>query len=613
MQIAAEHARREIGNALYKAILAQPAPARASVIFRALPADLEATPASARDVLQSDPRFVEQDGRFDIAVRDQIAAMGFNAALEHLIEDLGAPINPSLAAAFFATVTDRDQGYYEQLVERLAQRGNAFLQAQDGLVPGSWLLFPEGDTDEDVLFYCDLETDEELAFFRPFLADDDLRAAAPLDTAVKMVKAAGEPIRNKVLDFFVWRLHPGEFDGPQLLSQMLQDDRVYSAAGLRWLPGEVGEQVRVELHNVRESAGDHEGVAELDLPAILAEPLPPDRAGYFIEDDDLGLIYDMIKKAPEPVTVQQIMFEVLELFPEDEEFIPALHSVHALLHDDPGLLDLDVTTFMGPGALPAWVKAVPPELVPHVDPIDVAPVLQAEGLDPGLQEKLQDPYLEDYADDEIPVPDDMITEDETFYTVSFPHIIAGTMKLRKMDREFFGVLASAAPITVLDAEGAHHEAWVNTETGLIVGLGKLYETMDLKPGALLGLTRGDGEREFFCEYGGEDEVSAIPPERLGELLGLRQQAEKEDWTLFQALCETLRAYPKGAQFEIIYSQLNVVYRATRLQLASLLSYYLCFRAGDDQGDTWIFSPRAINAGVVQSKQKFIIPDWGVSD
>ena len=74
----------------------------------------------------------------------------------------------------------------------------------------------------------------------------------------------------------------------------------------------------------------------------------------------------------------------------------------------------------------------------------------------------------------------------------------------------------------------------------------------------------------------------------------------------------MSAYPDGMAFDALESQVNVVRRATRVQIASVLSYHLCFRPRDESADEWIFAPRAVNAGTVQTKNRFIIKDWGVA-
>ncbi len=612
MGTAAEHARRRIGDALYEVMMRQTGPARASFILHQMPRHTGIAATAARETLDLDLRFAEEDGRYDIGIRREIPDLSFNAAVDRLTEDLGYPAEITLVAQFFAGTTGRSSDYYRELIERLLAREDAFFDVAGRLVPASLLLVTEDEDEDDVLFFTGLDQNEELNLYRPFLADDVLRSSTPEDTALNIVKAAGDPISNQVLDFFVFRLHKEEFDAPGLLAAMLEDERFYAEPGLRWGPGDIRPQIAEELQKINRVSKGSSAAPEmaLDLETVLNEPLPYDHPGYFIEDNDLTMIYEIVNSSVEPVSIDELLFNVLELYPDDADFVPAAHSIYGLLHDDPTIMDVTLNTFKGRAALPAWISDVPAMLVPMPAEGDV--VLELAGLDEGMPAKVQDPYLEDYMDDDVSVTEDLITVDETFYTVPYHHAAAGTMKLRKMDQRFFGIPRSAAPVKFVDGDDGEWDAWVNADTGLVVGLKDMYEALGVQAGHLIGISRSEEGLVFAVENAGEDDSTGITEERLADLTKARKKAEAGSWSLFQALCEVMRAYREGIAFETLHAQVNVVKRATRLQVASLLSYHLCFRSQDGAGEEWIFAPRAVNAGVVQTKRRYIIEDWGVA-
>lgn len=613
MGTAAEYARRRLGDALYEVMLYQTGPTRASFILHELPRSSGFTSTAARGALDDDPRFVEADGRYDLVIRDKVAGQNFNAAVVAVLEDLGKAAPEGALAAFFAGLTHREPEYYTQLFQRLSERNDVLVLQDARVLPRDWLLFPEGENEDDVLFFCNLDGNEELELYKPFLCEDSLRGDSPLETAVNLVAAAGDEISNRILGFFVYRLHTGEFQPLELLAEMLADPRLFAAPGLRWMPGDVREQVDQEVKKLNQASHGAEPVPvlDVDLATLLNEPLAADHPGYYIEDNDLSMIYQVVHESPEPVSIEKLLFDVLELFPDDADFLPAAHSIYGLLHDDPSIVDVDLVSFAGRGALPKWVWDIPEGLMPRVtSPQDV--VLSVEGLDKGLAEKIRDAFHEDCMDEDVVVTADIRTTDETAYTLPPHHLEAGTLWIRQMDRGMFRLAEAAAPAKFMDSEGNAVDAWINADTHLILGLGDLYARLGVQAGDVISIREGEEAFQYVVDPAGEDESWQLTPQRLSELREMRSRAEAEDWPLFRALCEVMSAHPDGMEFDAAFGQVNVIKRATRLQVASLLSYYLCFRPADDSGEIWIFAPRAVNAGTVQSKTRYIIKDWGAA-
>ena len=149
MGTAAEFARREIGNVLYRVIMHQAGAARGSYILHEIPSESGIAPAAARDAMETDPRFIETEGRVDVAIRDEIASLSFNVAVDRLTRDYGAFIDIGLLSLFLANVTRRDTSYYRELIERLVERKDAFFELDGKLVPGEYLLFPEDENEDE--------------------------------------------------------------------------------------------------------------------------------------------------------------------------------------------------------------------------------------------------------------------------------------------------------------------------------------------------------------------------------------------------------------------------------------------------------------------------------
>ncbi len=604
------YARREVGDALYEVLLRSPGPTRASLVLHSLPATVGVGPAAARQILESDPRFIAGEGRYDIRDRAQLAGQNFNTALAHTIVQAGSPVDIPAVCTFFAGATHRPASYYADLIAQLVARGEHFHACDNRVLPHSWLLIPEGDNEDDVVFYCDLAGNAELARLGPRCRAESLRGATPLDTAVQVIAAAGEPVSNRSLGFLVYRLHPEEYDALDLLTRMLHDERLYAAPELMWEPGAVRPAIREALTAMDRAAAATEPALAVDLAPILAEPLPPDHQGYFIEDDDLQAIYELVQRTTQPISVGDLLTEILELGPQDSQFVAAAHSVHDLLRNDPTLLSVGPLAFLGPAGVPAWVREVPAALVPVPGTAGEDVILAEAGLRPGLADKVHDPFLEDVGDDDVTVDHTIETAEETFYLLSEPHFSAGTMKLRRMDVGFFGIATPVGLIEARDARAEEYRVWVNTETGLLFGLKELYTASRLGPGSLVAITPGERPGAFLFVSGGEDDAAAIPAPRLAQLRALA--ATSAGNSLFALMRELMAAHPGGVRFETLHAELNVVRRTTRLQLASLLSYYQCFRPKDGQGDSWGYAPEAVAAGAVPTKERFVISAEGDS-
>jgi hypothetical protein len=346
----ADYARRALGDALFEVMLRRTGPTPACIVLRALPESLHVAPQAARGVLEQDPRFSVQQGKFDLLARGTLTGSNFNRSVEALIADLGRPIPIPEVADFMAGLGGHDSAYYTELLSRLIRKAEVFCEVDGKVIPRSWLLFPEGDSEDDVLFYCDLDGNEEIAALRSRCSAEGLRGANCLETAVNLVRAARQPISNRVLGFFVYRLHPADFDPLELLRGMLAEERLYAEPGLYWVPGDVRAGITAALELLNKQAGTAEKAAGPNLDELLAEELPPDHPGYFIDDDNLALVYEIMNVSTQPVTVLELVTEVLGLTPDSPHFLAAAHSVRALLRDDPNILEVGPTTFAGAGA-----------------------------------------------------------------------------------------------------------------------------------------------------------------------------------------------------------------------------------------------------------------------
>jgi hypothetical protein len=604
MPAPAELMRRFVADSLYDVLLAQAGPCRANLLLRALPEDTGISAAVARQVLEGDPRFVEQGGRLGLRIRDSLAGMNLKSAVEALVADRGAPLPIALAAACLAGANGREPDYYDGILRHAAAERTIICAAGEALVPLDWVLFPEGDDEADVLFYSDLEADPLLEALRPACAPDSLRGATPLATAANVVAAAPQPVPNRLLGFFVYRLHPGAFDPLALLQAMLADPRFVALPGLAWTGQEARAWIAAELAEA-DSRASLSRMPEVDLDQLLAAPLPAEHPGYYIADDDLEGIYELLQASTRPVTVADLLAEVIELAPDHPDYIAAAHSVRTLLVDDPQCMPLGLTRFLGPAGVPAWTREVPAALRPvlSADPADV--VLRTEGLRPGLAERLADPYWQDFGDEAPAVSRADRSADETAFALLPHHCAAGALPLRAMDADLFaGRGATIEPMVLVAPGGLETTAWVNHDLGLLLGLGPVVARHQLASGSIITVSSTDVSGRYCLSLSGTDAHMAITGERAAELAALAARPQVSAGSTLDLLQQIMAAHPSGVRFERIVAEISAVRRVTRLQLASLLSYYQVFRPRDTRGDDWVLVPGA--SGIVTGKDKHVV-------
>lgn len=604
MPSADEIMRRLVADALYDALMTRPGSLAIGTLVRALPDTMPLSADFARQVIEADPRFVCEGARCDLAIRQSIAGANLKSVIERLAQDRGAPVPIGPAASLLAAVNQRETGYYLQVLRAAASESGLAHAVDDALVPLDWLLVPEGDNEDDVLFYSGLDADPLLAQLLPICSPETLRAATPRETAANLLRAAQRPVPNRLLDFLVYRLHPQAFDARELLSQMLADPTFYAMPGLCWVCGVDRSQVAAALAEAdQHSAALRSQVRE--LARLLDEPLPPEHPGYFISDAHIDALYELIQTSTRPVEVADILAEILELPPDHPNYLAAAHSVRILLADDPQIMPLGYTCFIGSAGVPAWARELPAGVLP-TSPISAQDViLRPEGLRPGLADRLADPYWEDFGDPGPEVARADLASSETTFTLLAHHCATGALKLRAMDQRLFGDSElDPRPISLIGPGGLEVTVWLNVERGMLIGLKPLLDRHHWASGTLLTLSQADAPARFYVSSPGEDPEVTLSDQRLAELAALLAPSAGAPPSTFALLQAILASYPDGARFERLLADISAVRRVSRLQLASLLSYYQVFRPRDQRGDDWVLVPDA--QGVVAGKDKHLV-------
>ncbi len=580
MSVDNELALRYLGGCLYGAILSQAGAVRPANLVRALPQGMRVSVGLIRRVLTDDERFVEVAGRFDIADRDTIRTQPFGGAVATLLQRYGGPMPEQLMFTGLARIRGGSPTYFRELLAKYIMTREDVRLLDEHVVGADWILVMEGQNEEEILFYNDLDHDEELRELWEQCRKKDLRKRDPALTAAHILETFQRPIGPRQLAFLTWIHHPQIFDPVTFVAEVLRRDDVVAACG-QWFSRTQIEQMHRRLRALSDDlAGETEEVAAVDLAEILAAS--PPATPYQLDEDDRINIMAVMAEAQVPIGVDELIVDLLEITPERRKFAAAVHAVDQELAREPSLLRVSPGRYLSRDAIPEWVHEVPGPLYPTVTDDERDVLLELDALPVELREQVLDPYYEDVGCGvDIEPSEDQMAGDETTYPLLHHHYVMGTMALRKIDRTLFDGEAPLTLVLMRAADGIVCPVWVNRELGLLFGLLSWYQRELPPSGGVFTIRRGDEPDIYVLDYDGRvDDELAPDEERMNRLERKRERVSHRPISTFDLMVELLAEHDAGLSFNALWAEMNVVRATSRWQIASLLAYYPCFVASD---------------------------------
>jgi len=442
----------------------------------------------------------------------------------------------------------------------------------------------------------------------------------PLEVAVSLLETSAQPIHNKVLNYAVWKVLNHPFDTLELFESMQQDDRAILLPGPLWCHPRVLETIQESVVEwsieVDEAALGEE---QVDLEEVLGQAIPtgPEVGHFTLTDEDLKEVIRVIEENNAPTSLAVLVTDVLELFPGDALYIQALQRLHErLLEDDRFVLMEDHQWYLR-SLLPPALHRVPVTLEPSPiqvltltgEPVDA--LLSDEGLEGFLAFEVHAPDMEDIGEEhevgEIKAGTKLV--EKVRYVTNYRHYVAGTLKVRKIDRGVFPPEPAILPLQLVDKGTSRtFEAWLNNESGLLCGLSSWYSDRLPPAGGVFYAEATSDPRVIHLTVQTEpDPYLFIPPARIEELLLLRSQWEHDsEKSVLELMQHIMSEYPEGISFRKLYSEINVVRRVTKRLVASNLSSYPMFQPHAIEEGLWVFDPSKANRGRLAAKRAFII-------
>jgi hypothetical protein len=418
----------------------------------------------------------------------------------------------------------------------------------------------------------------------------------------------------KLLGFLLWKQDPDR--DPQVAARAISDrSKFYLFTGGAIILQELLPALRGAVQAwAEEQAGG--AVTQVDVAALLrqrsAQHAAPAREFKADIMEDLKALAR--RSAGQPVSLAVVMTDVLEIEPEDPQFVSTLQALNDKLRSDSEFLPIGIGQFLLRESVPTYVGETPDELRPVQlavndretnEPLDFE--MSDDGLEGDAADFVHDPQWDDVGEGAevklVRKPADVDTTAPVRYIILNHHYRAGTMKLRRADEDFFGISGPLTRLNVLSTDGAV-EAWASRESGLIYGLGKWYESRTPPSGGVLSFAR-EGNNRYFIQVEAPDKLTLIEGRRAEELENLREAARY--MSLFELLQTIMNAHGNGMELSSIWAEVNMVRRTSKRLLCSVLSGYHCyyFKQRGPKQILWRFDASKLDQGFKRNKRKYV--------
>jgi len=590
-------AARYAGDLIYKALLEAGEPLKASEVARAVgrpDVDIKLT----RVILSTNPNMTAVDRKWTLWTRYLNTRNTVDRNLQRILNTFGQPIRlPDLARELNA-IYGRPAEIYEEMLEHVtSDRTRYFRIGQDFIAPADWLLAIPDEAEDEVLFENFLEDEDALPYIDA-AEQVGLDAHRP-ETVADLLDAVGHPLKNKALQFLAWRRDKAHFDPAAFYGRVFLESGATPLSNGTW----IGPQLAEKLTSYFPVLAEQEVSENIEAEAQeAAQPLA-------LSDADRENLVQTILDSEGTVRATRLLEDIFEVTPDYRTYQEDLQTIiHALASDD-RIAWVGADRFRAQGTIPPYVFSVPGLLeIPETNytdaegnPVDL--MIEDDGFDGGLEREILSPLAQDVLDEE-PVPNpDPNPPSNARAVIKYHHKQIGTLPLCQFPSGFFPPEPQILETEFVLPGGQKAQVWVNNETRLIYGLIDWFESIPIDSGATFTLERQAPDR-YVVNYNEESEPSMfISRNRINELLALQERAEAESLSTFEVIQTIMEHYRKGIEFLTLFTEINIVRRARRRLVASILSEYHCFF---QRGGAWVFDSKKLTQGFDRSKRKYLV-------
>ncbi|MDR3708001.1 MAG: hypothetical protein P4L33_06855 [Capsulimonadaceae bacterium] len=602
---------------IHHAIASLGEPAKIADIARAIDDEAISLGLIRHTLTRTPSRFIPIDRRWDVSTRYLDKQRPAQRLLEEIVSNFDAPVSAWDAAHEFATVSGRTAEGVLVTVERMLRGSKRFTELTvDGnsrYVPASWLLDTNVDylTDEQVLFYNFLG--ETAA--KPFKSVSLDWVEDPVGSVEKLLHKVSEKapriIENRLVQFLAFKALGEDFDARALYATLLETDRLVVFPGHRWIDPETVQTFR---NLFIQRANDLADLPEEEIEVEEAAPL-------IIGEDELIELDQTIEEAGDRgVRTTTLLQDVYEIAPGDRTFSTDVQTLFDALRAHPDRFDwVGYDRFRLAGSLPPYIGQVPESLrfpviaqieTPEGDLLDQ--MLDGEGFERGLEREVLNSLAQDVNDqeptDQTVWPEGVSADSQSIELVlKAHHKEIGTFPMCQIPFGFLATEPSVVEITFRDKSGNSHQVFADYNTQLLYGLGlfDLYAEIPAESGAIIRIEKTNIPGEFLFTATGDTHADVfVAPERLEQLQNYRSEIEAGPTLSTHDIVRFVLEHSNSTMsYLTLLTEVNIVRRVTRRQLASILSAWSGFA---HRSGTWSYDAKKAAQGFNKSRRKYAL-------
>jgi hypothetical protein len=552
----------------------------------------------ARVALTTNPHITAVDRRWTLWTRFLDTRSTVDSNIHRILATYGQPMHLNHLARELSAVYGRPAEIYEEMLDRLANSGARYARiGENYIIPVEWLLDTQIEAEDEVLYENFLD-DADVFPFEKAAKSAGLNGSDPA-TYAAFLDAAGVPVKARALQFLIWKHDKAGFDAAEVYAGLFLESGAVPLTEEQWVGPALAQ--KLSAHFVALAEQEVSENAEVEAQEA-AQPLT-------VGDEEREQLVEIVLEGDQTVLASELLEQVFDVTPDYRTYSEDLQSVIDALASDDRVVWVGSERFRPQGTIPAYVFSVPGILeIPtqtfldlEGNPIDQ--LLEDDGLDGGLEREILNPLAQDVLDEEPVPPADPNPPSNARAVIKYHHKQIGTMPMCQFPSGFFPAEPEILETEFILPTGQRAQVWVNNRTRLLYGLIDWFLMIPIDSGATFTLERQTPER-YIINYNDESEPTMfVSRNRVNELLALQERADNEALPTFEIMREIMEHYRKGIEFITLLTEVNIVRRASRRMVASLLSEYHCYF---QRGGAWVYDPKKLPQGFDKSKRKYLV-------
>lgn len=565
-----------------------------------------------RQILFKCEHLVLQRKAWDFRWRQEAKSAPLGGLVTKILTLKGVPLRPEEIASILAPWRHQPVDVLEKAISSflMSRSGTSFFTTDDGRYGLSeWLPKVEGLSLDEAISQAFWQREQ---FAEWLLSLVDLKPD-PSETAKAILDAAQMPLSHSELLFILWAKSSVQLELLSTITQLLSAEGLQVLSLGYWVTEEGKEKAKEILLQQSEELRQQiqqrvKSIEAKKLQQLLSstEELTTDLGPEF-EDE----VASWLETQPYPASLLKIAEQVLEVLPTDPDYEQSLRSLFAMLSSEDRFVNLGGQFWWLKSKVPSHIYEVPTVLIPPPPALpedlsgQVDLVLPFEAIDNDLMRFIEDPNYEEVGETEAVLPQEPKPSKRIDIAVTFPHLQAGTLKIRRIDIPFFQSSPPVQFLRVTDDEQNELGLWVNLSIGLCFGLSEWYQERKVGVGGIVRLERAKGGAVKLIWTGRYDKWLHIPNPRFKELLQFAAHETVLKAPLITLVQSILTQHPQGVHFLRLWSELNVLRRTTKAMLASILCAYPMFARVPNMDGFWTLDFTKLTEGIRPEKLAYL--------